>query len=75
MLQNRKFAFSQTVQRKDCMIHFFGDKATKVYAVQTAQEITQEDIDKLTWLFGNQPKIEAASLDAFFVGPRSESVN
>ncbi|MAU16352.1 MAG: phosphoribosylformylglycinamidine synthase [Muricauda sp.] len=56
------------------MIHFFGDKATKVYAVQTAQEITQEDIDKLTWLFGNQPKIEAASLDAFFVGPRAAMV-
>ena len=56
------------------MIHFFGDKATKVFAVQTAQEITQEDIDKLTWLFGNQPKIEAASLDAFFVGPRAAMV-
>lgn len=56
------------------MIHFFGDKATKVYAVQTAQEITQEDIDKLTWLFGNQPRIEAASLDAFFVGPRAAMV-
>jgi len=56
------------------MIHFFGDKATKVFAVQTAQEITQEDINKLTWLFGNQPKIEAASLDAFFVGPRAAMV-
>lgn len=56
------------------MIHFFGDKATKVFAVQTAQEIAQEDIDKLTWLFGNQPKIEAASLDAFFVGPRAAMV-
>ncbi|MCA0959299.1 phosphoribosylformylglycinamidine synthase [Muricauda ruestringensis] len=56
------------------MIHFFGDKATKVFAVQTAQEIAQEDIDKLTWLFGDQPKIEAASLDAFFVGPRAAMV-
>ncbi|WP_349351483.1 MULTISPECIES: phosphoribosylformylglycinamidine synthase [unclassified Flagellimonas] len=56
------------------MIHFFGDKATKVFAVQTAQEITQEDTNKLTWLFGNQPKIEAASLDAFFVGPRAAMV-
>ncbi len=56
------------------MIHFFGDKATKVFAVQTAQEITQEDINKLTWLFGNQPKIEAASLDAFFVGPRAAMI-
>ena len=50
------------------MIHFFGDKATKVFAVQTAQEIAQEDTNKLIWLFGNQPKIEAASLDAFLLG-------
>ncbi|WP_036385598.1 phosphoribosylformylglycinamidine synthase [Muricauda sp. MAR_2010_75] len=56
------------------MIHFFGDKATKVFAVQTTQEITKEDNEKLTWLFGNQPKIEAASLDAFFVGPRAAMV-
>ncbi|RDY61212.1 phosphoribosylformylglycinamidine synthase [Flagellimonas nanhaiensis] len=56
------------------MIHFFGDKATKVFAVQTTEEITQEDNKKLTWLFGNQPKIQAASLDAFFVGPRAAMI-
>jgi len=56
------------------MIHFFGDQATKVFAVQTAQEITSTDIEKLTWLFGNQPKIKAASLDAFFVGPRAAMI-
>ncbi|MER3376649.1 MAG: phosphoribosylformylglycinamidine synthase [Allomuricauda sp.] len=56
------------------MIHFFGDKATKVFAVQTTQEINKEDNEKLTWLFGNQPKIEAASLDAFFVGPRAAMI-
>lgn len=56
------------------MIHFFGDKATKVFAVQTTQEIAQEDINKLIWLFGDQPKIEAASLDAFFIGPRAAMV-
>ncbi len=56
------------------MIHFFGDVATKVFAVQTAQEIAPKDIEKLTWLFGNQPKINMASLDAFFVGPRAAMV-
>ena len=53
------------------MIHFFGDAATKVFALQTQHDLTSVDIKKLTWLFGNQPKIEAASLDAFFVGPRA----
>ncbi|MGB3149358.1 MAG: phosphoribosylformylglycinamidine synthase [Maribacter sp.] len=56
------------------MIHFFGDLATKIFAVQTAQEITSTDIEKLVWLFGNQPKLKAASLDAFFVGPRAAMI-
>lgn len=53
------------------MIHFFGDPSTKVFALQTHQELSQQDQEKLTWLFSNQPKIATASLDAFFVGPRA----
>lgn len=56
------------------MIHFFGDVTNKVLAVQTAKELTQEDISKLIWLFGNQPKLNTASLDAFFVGPRAAMI-
>ncbi|MFS4456738.1 phosphoribosylformylglycinamidine synthase [Maribacter sp. 2304DJ31-5] len=56
------------------MIHFFGDANSKVFAVQTAQEITTTDEKKLTWLFGNRPKLNMASLDAFFVGPRAAMV-
>ena len=56
------------------MIHFFGEPSIKVYAVQTAQELSKEDINKLIWLFGNQPKINTASLDAFFVGPRAAMI-
>ncbi len=56
------------------MIHFFGDMANKVFAVQTAQEITTVDIEKLTWLFGNKPNLHTAFLDAFFVGPRAAMV-
>lgn len=53
------------------MIHFFGNINSKVFAVQTTEELSTETISKLTWLFGNQPKIEQASIDAFFVGPCS----
>ena len=56
------------------MIHFFGKVDQKVFAVQTNQEITEENQQKLEWLFGNQPKINAASLDAFFVGPRAAMI-
>ena len=56
------------------MIHFFGDISTTVFAVQTTQEISFENEKKLSWLFGNQPKINMASLDAFFIGPRAAMV-
>ena len=56
------------------MIHFFGNENSKVFAVQTTGELSSEDISKLTWLFGNQNKINSASLDAFFVGPRAAMI-
>ncbi len=56
------------------MIHFFGNVNSEVFAVQTAEELSAETISKLTWLFANQPKIEQASIDAFFIGPRAAMI-
>ena len=56
------------------MILFFGNQDRKVFAVQTAKEVSAENISKLNWLFGNQPKISAASIDAFFIGPRAAMI-
>lgn len=56
------------------MIHFFGNVNDKLFAVQTTKELSKETNSKLVWLFGNQPKIEQASIDAFFVGPRAAMI-
>ena len=56
------------------MIHFFGNINSIIFAVQTSEELSTETTSKLNWLFGNQPKIEQASLDAFFVGPRAAMI-
>ena len=56
------------------MIHFFGNQDSKVFAVQTVKELSAKNTSKLNWLFGNQPKINAASLDAFFIGPRAAMI-
>lgn len=62
------------------MIHFFGDAANKVFAVQTNQKLSQEDTNKLTWLFAcpelvsEANKTPLASLDAFFIGPRAAMI-
>ena len=72
--------FLKHTQIDNRMIHFFGNIASKVFAVQTTKELSTESISKLTWLFASPelvsgaPKIEQASLDAFFVGPRAAMI-
>ncbi len=56
------------------MIHFFGDVKNIVFAVQTHEEISNTDIQKLEWLFGNQPKIKTSALADFFIGPRATMI-
>jgi phosphoribosylformylglycinamidine synthase len=56
------------------MIIFFGNKNSKVFAVQTTKELAKATISKLTWLFANQPKLEETSIDASFVGPRAAMI-
>ncbi|MDA7558201.1 phosphoribosylformylglycinamidine synthase, partial [Flavobacteriaceae bacterium] len=56
------------------MIHFFGNAKASVYAVCMTAKLSNETTEKLSWLFGNSPKIEQASIDAFFVGPRASMV-
>ena len=56
------------------MIHFFGSQDSKIYAVQATAELSEETTNKLIWLFGNQPKIQASAIDAFFIGPRATMI-
>ena len=61
------------------MIHFFGNESNTVFAVQTqntlsADEMSAENISKLNWLFGNAHKIEKSVLTDFFVGPRAAMI-
>ena len=56
------------------MIHFFGNQSNTVFAVQTQNEISSEDINKLNWLFGDANKIDKSVVADFFVGPRAAMV-
>ena len=62
------------------MIHFFGNVTSNIFAVQTTKELSTETTSKLTWLFASPelvsgaPKIEQASLGAFFIGPRAAMI-
>ncbi|TRX00278.1 phosphoribosylformylglycinamidine synthase [Flavobacterium gawalongense] len=56
------------------MIHFFENQSKTVFAVQTKNEISAQDISKLNWLFANSYKIEKSVLTDFFVGPRATMI-
>jgi len=56
------------------MIQFFGDVKKTVFTVQSNNQISNKDIKKLEWLFGNQPKINESVITDFFVGPRAAMI-
>ena len=60
------------------MIHFFGNQTNTVFAVQSQNELSAQDISKLNWLFRNSNKIEKSVLNTigtdFFVGPRATMI-
>lgn len=56
------------------MIHFFENPSNIVYAVQSVDSLSQEDISKLNWLFGNAKKLEQQTINRYFVGPRAAMI-
>ncbi|MER0438723.1 phosphoribosylformylglycinamidine synthase [Emticicia sp. W12TSBA100-4] len=72
--------FQKPLQNSNKMIHFFGSQDT-VFAVQTQDNLSNEDIKKLLWLF-NSPadhkytltNTKDASLNDYFVGPRAAMI-
>ena len=61
------------------MIHFFGNESATVFAVQSqnissADEMSAETISKLNWLFANAHKIKKSVLTDFFIGPRAAMI-
>lgn len=56
------------------MIHFFVNPKNTVYGVQTEQNLSTEDIQKLNWLFGNANKLDDTTLSSSYVGPRAAMV-
>ena len=54
------------------MILFFHVQGGNYIAVNSTTALTNENIDKLKWLFGNAKLIEKNEIDGWFVGPRKE---
>ena len=55
------------------MISFFKG-ANQVFAVATKEIISQENCEKLQWLFGDAEQLNAQTIDGTFTGPRKEMI-
>ncbi len=56
------------------MIYFFQTSDLRVYAVQTSRTLTDEDIQKLVWLFNGAELLPGCPEAGSFVGPRREMI-
>ena len=56
------------------MIHFFKNQAETIYAVQAAEGLSAESVEKLSWLFGQAEHLGSDTLQGTFVGPRAAMI-
>lgn len=56
------------------MIHFFGDTQALLYVVDAEFTLNQEDIQKLEWLFGDQPHLNVSIINNNYFGTRATMI-
>jgi len=56
------------------MIHFFKTPSKSIIAAEATQQLNQETLERLKWLFGEAEVLPSETIEGFFVGPRREMV-
>ncbi|MDH5399782.1 MAG: AIR synthase-related protein, partial [Cyclobacteriaceae bacterium] len=56
------------------MISFFQPAPDRTYAIEASAPFHENDIEKLTWLFGNARLLDEKELTGPFIGPRREMI-
>lgn len=56
------------------MISFFRSNSGNVYALESQQTLSSENLRALTWLFNGAEALKETSLEGYYVGPRKEMI-
>lgn len=56
------------------MISFFRSNLGNVYALESQQTLSSENLRALTWLFSGAEALKETSLEGYYVGPRKEMI-
>nr|WP_255592566.1 phosphoribosylformylglycinamidine synthase [Marixanthomonas sp. SCSIO 43207] len=66
---------SKTEQHNGNMIHYFSASTHAIFAVQTNNEFSEQDIKKLQWLFATQESSKPQQqVNGSFIGPRAAMI-
>ena len=57
------------------MISFFESQNHSIFAVQTNQTISKNEIKKLEWLLGNATLLSESQINKEFIGPRAAMIS
>ena len=57
------------------MILFFDNRENIIFAVQTQKQLSNSDINKLSWLFGNSSLVDSDMIKSTYLGPRAVMVS
>ena len=56
------------------MISFFRSNSGNVYALESQQTLSSENLRALTWLFSGAEALKETGLEGYYVGPRKEMI-
>jgi phosphoribosylformylglycinamidine synthase len=57
------------------MIVFFKTLNSHIYAVQSQTQLSNQDLEKLSWLFSGAQPLTEQQLNSHFIGPRKEMIS
>ncbi|MCK5907663.1 MAG: hypothetical protein KAG37_08725, partial [Flavobacteriales bacterium] len=56
------------------MLLFFKGQVNQYYVVDSNNDLQNDDVEKLGWLFGEAEKVDAQEVEGVFIGPRREMI-
>ena len=56
------------------MILFFKNQTGTIVATESNSQLSNDDVKKLSWLYGEAELIDSESVSGYFVGPRREMI-
>lgn len=75
MLLLHTFVANETpTSNSHCMILYFKAESSKIFALESNNQLDSIAIDKLVWLFGNAEQAAETTLPGEFIGPRKEMI-